>query len=116
MRIRSADAAMRPTPPEQWVELVLQDNYGAAYAARSSERHHFDDIECYEVQAAADAGIVISEVGAWAANLLSSDPQEAEQAIFYSERALELAGRRSRRAVLRQHRGITRPASGRALR
>jgi sugar phosphate isomerase/epimerase len=77
--------------PEEWVELVVQENYGAAYCPLEVGSPP-EEIERY-ARAAADAGIVIAEVGAWAVNPLSSDPQEAEQAIAYSQKALELADR-----------------------
>ena len=77
--------------PDEWVAQVIEAGYGAAYCPLDvgAEDHQ---IERY-AEAAEAAGIVIAEVGAWAANPLSSDPDEAERGIVYSRRALELAER-----------------------
>lgn len=77
--------------PEEWVALVLEEGYGAAYCPVDVGAEA-EEVERY-AQAAEEAGIVIAEVGAWAANALSSDPAEAERSIVYSQRALELAER-----------------------
>jgi sugar phosphate isomerase/epimerase len=77
--------------PDEWVRLVLAEGYGAAYCPLEVGADDAE-IERY-AEAAEEAGIVIAEVGAWAANPLSADPAEAEHGIVYAQQALRLAER-----------------------
>jgi sugar phosphate isomerase/epimerase len=76
--------------PGRWIEALREQRYRAAYCpllATASER----DIAAY-ARAAADADIVIAEVGAWS-NPLSPDPVERAAAIDKCKTQLTLAER-----------------------
>lgn len=74
--------------PERWIAALKAADYGAAYCPVTAD----DDaatIQAY-VDAAADAGIVIAEVGAWS-NPLSADEAERKAALETCQTQLALA-------------------------
>lgn len=76
--------------PEQWIELLKQNGYAAAYCPVSGDAA---DSEIVEYRRAADEnGIVIAETGAWS-NPLSPDPKIAEPAFELCVKQLRLADR-----------------------
>jgi sugar phosphate isomerase/epimerase len=77
--------------PEEWVELVLREGYGAAYCPVEVGAPP-EEVDLYAA-AADEAGIVIAEVGAWGSNPLSSDPKEVTRSLEYCKQALALAER-----------------------
>src|ERR1700736_916788 len=77
--------------PEEWVELVLREGYGAAYCPVEVGAPP-EQVDRYAA-AAAEAGILIAEVGAWGSNPLSSDPTEVARSLAYCKQALALAER-----------------------
>lgn len=76
--------------PASWIAALRNQGYGAAYCPVGWEAGG-DTIDAY-ARAAADAGIVIAEVGAWS-NPLSPDPDVARTALDYCKRQLALAER-----------------------
>ena len=77
--------------PDEWVELVREEGYAAAYCPVEVGAPD-DEVEAY-AEAADTAGIVIAEVGAWSSNLLSADSAEVERSVAYCREALALADR-----------------------
>jgi len=76
--------------PEAWVQALRRLGYTAAYCPVGPEA---SDQEVREYEwAAAGAGIVIAEVGAWS-NLLSPDAATRTQALEHCRRQLDLADR-----------------------
>ena len=73
--------------PEEWVSLLKENGYGAAYAPISYER--ISQAGSYR-RAASDAGIIISEVGSWS-NPLSADEEERTEALSRCKNNLALA-------------------------
>ena len=76
------------TNPQEWVVAMQSYNYRAAYCPVSLDAS--DDVIQAYVNAAAEANIVIAEVGAWS-NPLSPDPVEREAALTKCKRSLQLA-------------------------
>jgi sugar phosphate isomerase/epimerase len=76
--------------PEEWIELVVAEGYGAAYCPIPVEASPAEAERYSEAADAAD--IVIAEVGAWS-NPISPDPAEAERSLAYCRKALALAER-----------------------
>jgi sugar phosphate isomerase/epimerase len=74
--------------PEEWVAQHQQRGYSAAFCPVGAEAP--ESLIAEYVQAAAEADIVIAEVGAWS-NPLSLDPQAAAQARDYCRQQLALA-------------------------
>ncbi len=74
--------------PESWVAALQAAGYSAAYCPVTAEVDA-GTLEAY-VDAAADAGIVIAEVGAWS-NPLSPDPEERKAALSRCQTQLALA-------------------------
>jgi sugar phosphate isomerase/epimerase len=74
--------------PESWIAAVKAEGYGAAYCPLKPETDS-DTIKAYE-KAAAEADIVIAEVGAWS-NPLNPDADIASEAIEKCKASLELA-------------------------
>lgn len=74
--------------PETWVAAVKASGYGAAYCPVTAEADAAT-IQAY-VTAAAEANIVIAEVGAWS-NPLSPDEDERQAAIAKCQTQLALA-------------------------
>ena len=76
--------------PEAWVEAMQRHGYRAAYCPVKPED---DDatVEAY-VSAAAEANIVIAEVGAWS-NPIGPDPDQAAAALERNKQALAWADR-----------------------
>lgn len=76
--------------PDRWVAALKDAGYGAAYCPVSAE----DDTETVEayVDAAAEADIVIAEVGAWS-NPLSADADTRQAALARCRTQLALADR-----------------------
>jgi sugar phosphate isomerase/epimerase len=76
--------------PDRWVKALKDAGYGAAYCPVSAE----DDTETVEayVEAAAEADIVIAEVGAWS-NPLSADEATRQAALERCRTQLALADR-----------------------
>lgn len=73
--------------PDQWVQAVKALNYTAAYCPVDGTDP--DAVKAY-AQAAADADIVIAEVGAWS-NPMSTDDAERKKALHYCRERLALA-------------------------
>lgn len=76
--------------PEKWVETMRSLGYTAAYCPVKDDADA-DTIAAY-VQAAAEADIVIAEVGAWS-NPLDVDKETAKAAIALCQQRLDLAER-----------------------
>jgi sugar phosphate isomerase/epimerase len=76
------------TGPEEWVAAVQRQGFRAAYCPVGNDQPQ-DVIRAYE-RAAADADIVIAEVGAWS-NPMSPDPGAAAQALAHCQAQLALA-------------------------
>lgn len=76
--------------PETWVTAVQRQGYRAAYCPVALDADHAT-VEAY-AQAAADADIVIAEVGAWS-NPLSPDPATRAAAITKCIQGLAMAER-----------------------
>ncbi len=76
--------------PDEWVRAVRKKRYGAAYCPVGCDAEN-GVVESY-ARAAADADIVIAEVGAWS-NPLSPDEQTRRDALENCRRSLELAER-----------------------
>ena len=74
--------------PEAWIEAVHAKGYRAAFCPLSPSASDAET-QAYR-QAAAEADIVIAEVGAWS-NPLSPDPQTRKEALDKCKRSLELA-------------------------
>lgn len=74
--------------PEQWVASLKKSKYRAAYCPIDANAGK-EIIRAYET-AAAEAGIVIAEVGAWS-NPLSPDPDTRSKALEYCQKQLALA-------------------------
>lgn len=75
--------------PAAWIDALDALGYTAATAPVSPGTDR-STIRAY-ADAAADAGIVIAEVGAWEHNPIADDPEEREVAIEACARHLELA-------------------------
>ncbi len=76
--------------PGEWASAVRGLGYGAAYCPVSADAGE-EEVESYAA-AAADADIVIAEVGAWS-NPLSPDSHKREAALEKCRRQLALADR-----------------------
>ena len=76
--------------PAAWAEAVRAGGYRAAYCPIGPDADD-DTVDAYEV-AAAEADLVIAEVGAWS-NPLSPDEETRAAAVAKCQRALELAER-----------------------
>lgn len=80
--------------PEEWIAILKSKGYTAAYSpyrvAPSGPFPSDADVAAYR-KAAADAGVVIAEVGAWGRNFISEDDRLRQLAIEESIRLLELA-------------------------
>lgn len=76
--------------PQRWVNAVRQHGYDAAYCPLDSKADEAT-VRAF-AQAAADADILIAEVGAWS-NPLSPDDQKWTEAIAHCQRQLDLAER-----------------------
>lgn len=76
--------------PDQWVAVLRRLGYGAAYCPVDGSEGDAA-IQAY-MEAAARAGIVIAEVGAWS-NPISPDEATRRQAIAYCQEKLALADR-----------------------
>lgn len=76
--------------PEQWVRLLKDLGYRAAYCPVKAEVDD-DEIRAY-AEAAQKAGIVMAEVGAWS-NPLSGDETKRQTALAHGRTQLELADR-----------------------
>jgi sugar phosphate isomerase/epimerase len=76
--------------PDEWAKAVKRLGYRAAFVP-VGETAGEDDIQAY-ASAAADADIVIAEVGAWS-NPISPDEKIRREAIALCQRRLELAER-----------------------
>lgn len=74
--------------PAEWISALQAHGYRAAYCPVDLGAD-LADIHAYR-DAAADADIIIAEVGAWS-NPLSSDPEEREAALEKCRSALQLA-------------------------
>lgn len=74
--------------PERWAKAVRAKRYRAAYCPVDASAGS-EVIQAY-AKAAAQADIVIAEVGAWS-NPLSPDPSERSQALAHCQRQLALA-------------------------
>jgi sugar phosphate isomerase/epimerase len=74
--------------PHEWAEAHRRLGYGAAY---SPDVKGSEEIEAYS-RAAAQAGLVIAEVGAWS-NPMSSREEERKRSIAYCQERLGLAER-----------------------
>jgi sugar phosphate isomerase/epimerase len=77
-----------PLTPTSWIAALQAEGYTAAYCpvtakADAATRHAY-------IQAAAGAGIIIAEVGAWS-NPLSADPDERQAALNTCQNQLALA-------------------------
>jgi len=77
------------TSPQEWAEIVVKRNYGAAYSPIGLGASDGEAIAYGK--AAKDAGIVIAEQGAWGVNCLSTDVKERDKALAACIRGLELA-------------------------
>jgi sugar phosphate isomerase/epimerase len=77
--------------PDEWISLVRQLGGSATYCPVEVGADP-EQVDQY-AQAAAAAGLVIAEVGAWEPNPLSPDAAEAERSIAYCQEALRLADR-----------------------
>jgi len=76
--------------PAGWVAAVRAAGYGAAVCPLQPEAGDAE-VRAWE-RAAAEAGIVIAEVGAWS-NPISPDPRERAAALEKNRRCLDLADR-----------------------
>lgn len=76
--------------PDEWIAVLQRQGYGAAYCPVGPDADA-ETVSAYE-QAAAEAGIVIAEVGAWS-NPISPNAEEREAAIEKCRRRLHLADR-----------------------
>ena len=76
------------TNPDEWIKALKKANYTAAYCPVGLDALG-TQIRDYR-KAAKDAGIIISEVGAWS-NPISPDEKEREEAIGKCIRGLEVA-------------------------
>jgi len=74
--------------PQEWTANVKTHGYTAAFCPVGLDASD-EDIQAYK-EAAAVAGIVVAEVGAWS-NPLSPDKQTRDEAIEKCKRSLELA-------------------------
>jgi sugar phosphate isomerase/epimerase len=74
--------------PEEWIKYLRQTGYGAAYCP-VGPKDSKEEIEAY-AEAANNAGIIISEVGAWS-NPISPNEEERRKAIDKCIRNLRLA-------------------------
>ena len=74
--------------PEEWIGYLQQEGYGAAYCPIQAARPK-EEINAY-AKSARDAGIIISEVGAWS-NPISPNEKERNDAIDKCTRNLQLA-------------------------
>ncbi len=87
MRLGGSIFAEHPTP-ERWIAELRNAGYSAAYCPVGADADSAT-IQAY-ARAAADAGVVIAEVGAWS-NPMSSDPAEARAALAKCQAQLALA-------------------------
>ena len=76
--------------PELWVAALQAQGYSAAYCPLSADAD--DALVAAYAEAAASAGIVIAEVGAWS-NPMSRDCATRRSAITYCQGQLALADR-----------------------
>lgn len=76
--------------PEAWVEAVRRHGYRAAYCPLKNTADD-DTVRAY-ARAAAEAGIVIAEVGAWS-NPLAPDEETRRKAVEFCRAQLHLADR-----------------------
>ncbi len=76
--------------PDDWIAALRKRNYTAAYCPLDHSAG--DDLVQAYAQAAAQADIVIAEVGAWS-NPLSPDKQERDRALAHCQEQLALADR-----------------------
>jgi hypothetical protein len=74
--------------PERWVSEARALNYTACYAPVNHE--HSSDVAAAFAQAAARAGLVIAESGAWS-NPIDPDSEKAAKAISYCQKQLARA-------------------------
>lgn len=74
--------------PERWASEARALNYTACYAPVNHE--HSGDVAAAFVRAAAKAGIVIAECGAWS-NPIDPDSEKASKAISYCQKQLARA-------------------------
>lgn len=79
--------------PEEWAQIHLNKDYGAAYWPFNEIDYTADDatIQGY-VDAAARHGLIIAEVGAWR-NLFDANPKRREENMAYCIGQLQLADR-----------------------
>jgi len=75
--------------PEEWTDALDELGYGAAYCPVGPEADP-GTVRAYR-RAAADADVVIAEVGAWGANPVAPDPKARTAAVEACARQLELA-------------------------
>jgi len=78
----------RFTDPKKWVEALKRLGYSAAYCPVRADQG--DGVIASYVQAAAAAGVVIAEVGAWS-NPISDDEKTRAEALASCKRQLALA-------------------------
>jgi len=76
--------------PEAWIRELKSRGYSAAYSPLELSAN--DQTVAAYVKAAADANIVIAEVGGWS-NPMDPDPGKAKAALTRSQQALDLAER-----------------------
>lgn len=76
--------------PELWVQALRRHGYLAAYCPLGADGS--DTLVAAYAKAAAEAGIVIAEVGAWS-NPMSMDESTRRKAIAHCQAQLELADR-----------------------
>lgn len=74
--------------PEQWVALLKQQGYNAAYCP-VDQKADAATVQAY-AKAAAEADILIAEVGAWS-NPLSPDAETRKKAVEHCQKQLALA-------------------------
>jgi len=74
--------------PDEWIRALKSMNYTAAYCPVGLDATN-DEIRAYR-KAAGDAGIIISEVGAWS-NPISPDEKQRQEAIEKCIRGLQVA-------------------------
>jgi sugar phosphate isomerase/epimerase len=77
--------------PAGWIDTLRREGFRAAYWPLPDDAAG-DDVRAY-ADAAAAAGVVIAEVGAWQSNPISPDDAERAAAIEYCAARLELADR-----------------------
>ncbi|QLH78892.1 sugar phosphate isomerase/epimerase [Halosimplex rubrum] len=75
--------------PEEWIDALDDLGYGAAYCPVDPGADP-ETVRAYR-EAAADADVVIAEVGAWGVNPVGPDPDERADAVGSCARHLELA-------------------------